>query len=88
MSHVSSVRIEIRSLEALRLACRRLGLQLNEGQKTHKWYGRWVGDYHGADAAFHHGIKPEDYGKCEHAISIPGDDEAYEIGRASCRERV
>lgn len=49
-----------------------------EGQTTYKWYGKWVNDYHSPDAAYNNGIKPEDYGKCVHAIRLPGC--AYEIG--------
>ena len=83
MSHVASVNIQITDLGALKKACAELHLQFMEGQKTHQWFGRWVNDYSAADAAYRNGIKPEDYGKCEHAIRLPkgvyreGD---YEIG--------
>lgn len=49
-------------------------------QQSYKWYGTWVDDYDGADAANRHGIDPKDYGKCDHALVVDGDDEAYEIG--------
>jgi len=58
--------------------CAELGLTFHENQKTYKWYGTWVNDFHGQDAAYRHGIKTEDYGKCEHAISVPGSQ--YQIG--------
>jgi len=80
MSHVATIEIEIKDLDALAAACKECGLELRLGQKTFKWYGRWVNDYSGEDAAYKAGIKPEDYGKCEHAISVPGNDKAYEIG--------
>lgn len=39
-----------------------------------------MNDYNGEDAAFSHGIKPEDYGKCSHAIVDPNSKHKYEIG--------
>jgi hypothetical protein len=78
MSHVACVDIVIKDLEALKIACERLGWQLVKGAKTYEWYGRWVNDYDKADAAYKHGVKTEDYGKCDHKIKIPGVK--YEIG--------
>jgi hypothetical protein len=80
MSHVSCVNVEIKDLNALKRAAEELGLEFVEGQKTYKWYGVWVNDYHKEDAAYRHGIDPKDYGKCEHALRIPGDKTAYEVG--------
>lgn len=68
------------SLEALKRACARLGLELRLGQPTFKWYGRWMNDYDAKDAAYKLGIKPEDYGKCEHAIHNPEQPGGYEVG--------
>jgi hypothetical protein len=70
----------MKNIEALKRACKKVGLEFRENQKTYKWYGRWVQDYHGSNAAYKLGINPEDYGKCEHAIGIPGNNTAYEIG--------
>jgi hypothetical protein len=78
MSHVVSIETELRDLEAVKSACKRLGFAFKENQTTFRWYGRWVDDYHQEDAAYRHGIKPEEYGKCAHAIAIPGAE--YEIG--------
>jgi hypothetical protein len=75
MSHVATVDIEIKDLTALAKACETLGLKLNLGQKKYKWYGRSVGDY-----PLPAGFKASDLGKCDHAISIPGNKRAYEIG--------
>jgi hypothetical protein len=75
MSHVAIVDVEIKDLAALARACTNLGLQFNEGQKTYKWYGRSVGDYPLPD-----GFKASDLGKCNHAISVPGNKQAYEVG--------
>jgi len=80
MSHVARLDIQIKDLNALKEACKACGLQWKEGQKTHKWYGRWVNDYHGNNAAYKKGIDPKNYGKCEHAIGVPGNSQAYEIG--------
>ena len=80
MSHVATIDIEIEDLESLKKACSENGLTFLEGQKKYKWYGRWVNDYHGTDAAYKHGIDPKDYGKCEHAIQVKKG--SYEIGVA------
>lgn len=66
MSHVARVEMEVQDLAALKAAVKAAGLEWKEGQKKFKWYGS--------------GIKTEDYGKCEHAIGVPGSKEAYEIG--------
>lgn len=72
------MRIEVRDLEALDAACKRLGFAFRRGQKTYQWYGRWVNDYHEEDAAYKHGVATGDYGKCDHAIHVPGCK--YEVG--------
>ena len=78
MSHVCAISLEIRDLDALKLACQQLGLEFREGQRTWKWFNRFVNDYHGSDAAYKHGLKPEQYGHSEHAIGLK--DCQYEIG--------
>jgi hypothetical protein len=78
MSHVTAIDLEIKDIQALKLACEELGLNFKENQKTYRWYGKWVNDYRSGDAAFNHGIKPEDYGKGEHAVEVPGSK--YDIG--------
>jgi hypothetical protein len=75
MSHVAEMECEINDLEALSDACKELGLELRLGQKTYKWYGRSVGDY-----PLPEGMTAQDLGKCDHAICIPGNPGAYEIG--------
>lgn len=75
MSHVATVDIHITSLADLRVACNRLGLELIEGQTTYRWFGRHVGDYPVPE-----GFTPADLGRCEHAIRIPGNADAYEVG--------
>ena len=78
MSHVVSIKTEFTDLAALKAACAELGLTFHEGQKTIRWFGRWVNDYSREDAAYKLGIKPELYGTCDHAVSVPGCN--YDIG--------
>lgn len=73
MSHVSEIECKILSLDALKAACARLGLEWLEGKTTYRWWGRWVGDY-----PLPEGVKVEDLGKCTHAIRVPGA--TFEIG--------
>ena len=73
MSHISKIELVIQSLADLKEACKQLGFQFMENQKTFKWYGRWVGD-----TPIPEGVKIEDIGKCEHAIKVPGCE--YEVG--------
>lgn len=80
MSHVATVELEVRDLGALRAACASVGLEFREGQRTFRWFGKFLNDYKGTDAAFRSGIDPKDYGKCEHAIGVAGQPHAYEIG--------
>lgn len=73
MSHISKIELEIRDLRDLKEACRMLGFEFMENQKTYEWYGSWVGDTPMPD-----GIRQEDLGKCDHTIRIDGCK--YEIG--------
>src|SRR5271157_1141636 len=73
MSHVTTIDLQIKDLEALKAACARLGYEFKVGETTYKWWGHWIGDY-----PLPQGFKVEDLGKCTHAIRVPGAD--YEIG--------
>jgi hypothetical protein len=75
MSHVATVDVEIKDLDALAEACKRIGLEFVSGQQTYRWYGMSVGDY-----PLPAGFTADELGKCEHAIRIPGSETAYEIG--------
>lgn len=75
MSHVTAIQIQIKDLEALKAICPRLGLEFRKGQRTHRWYGRHVGDY-----PIPAGLRKEDLGKCDHAIAVKGNPQAYEVG--------
>ena len=75
MSHVANISTkQIKfDLEIVKELCRRQGWLFMENQKTYAWYGRFVGDAPQAED-----VKIEDYGKCDHAIKIPGC--SYELG--------
>jgi len=73
MSHISKIELVIQALGDLKEACRQLGFEFVENQKSFKWYGRWVGD-----TPIPEGIEIEDIGKCDHAIRVPGC--TYEVG--------
>lgn len=75
MSHISTIAVEIRDLEALKEACKALGLEFKENQRTYKWFGRSVGDY-----PLPEGFTVKDLGKCDHALSVKGNSGAYEVG--------
>jgi hypothetical protein len=75
MSHVTTVNLEVKDLESLKTAAKMLGLEFVENQKTFRWYGHHVGDY-----PMPKGFKAEDMGRCEHALRIPGNKQAYEVG--------
>ncbi len=80
MSHVAAIDVEITDLGALGAACRRLGLELVRDQRSYKWYGRSVGD-----TPIPEGFTVQDLGRCDHAIRVPGDARAYEIGVVRAR---
>jgi hypothetical protein len=77
MSHVVTCELEVKDLAAMGAACEAMGAKLVLGQRTYKWFGQWLNDYQGDDAAFRK-IDPKQYGKCDHAIRHPGCN--YEIG--------
>lgn len=60
MSHITTIKCQIKDLKLLQKACEKVGLEFKEGQKTFKWYK-----------------SPKE---CNHAISVPNNKNAYEIG--------
>lgn len=78
MSHVAVIDIEVKSLDDLKAACKRLGFEFVEGATTYNWYGRWANDYSAQNAAYLNGVDTKDYGKCLHKIKVPGVN--YEVG--------
>jgi hypothetical protein len=77
MSHVVAVEIEIKDLDCLFLAAQECGLDVKLNQRTHRWWGRHVGDYPVPE-----GFTLDDMGKCEHALAVKGNPQAYEVGVA------
>ncbi len=87
MSHVTDVKLKIRDLEALKDAAKECGLEFRENQLTYAWWGTFVGD---SRAYGQH--DPKQFGKCEHALRIPGDKPVnghsgpWEIGVVKARD--
>ena len=75
MSHLAEVDLHVTDLQALSEACTALGLQFRENQRTHRWYGTFMGD-----SPLPAGFTVAELGQCEHAISVPGNSQAYEVG--------
>ena len=82
MSHVVDGQCNVETLEEAREGIREFpNCELVEGQRTFKWFDRWVNDYHDPElAAAVRGFDPKEFGKCEHAIRLTDDSHAYEIG--------
>ncbi len=82
MSHVATVDLEIRDLDALGEAAKRIGMRLVLGQATYQWWGHSVGDY-----AMPEGFAEEDLGKCDHALVVEGAHAStYEVGVVKRRD--
>ena len=87
MSHMEIIDLHVLDLNALATTCQKLGLVVEQDRSDWRWFGSWMNDYHAQEAAYRHGIKPDEYGKCaDHVITLPGDDQAFEIGVVRCRD--
>jgi hypothetical protein len=75
MSHLVSIKAELTDLDAIKAACKDLGLTFKQGQTSYAWWGYSVGDY-----PLPAGFTKAMLGKCEHAIGVPGT--TWEIGLA------
>lgn len=73
MSHVVTMELQIKDLQALELSSKELGCVFVKGQTTYNWWGHHVGDY-----PLPEGFTKEEMGICEHAIKVPGAH--WEIG--------
>ena len=74
MSHVVDLKIEILDLDSLLIAAKKLGLEWLD-QRTFRWFGRFMND-----SPIPKGFTANDYGKCLHAIGIPGNNQSYQVG--------
>jgi hypothetical protein len=75
MSHISTVQVIVKDLDALKAAVAALGLEFVEGKTSFKWYSRGGLSFYDRDEA-------QQYDKCQHVIRVPGNDKAYEVGVA------
>lgn len=75
MSHITSIKVVIRDLTALQRAAEGLGMELVRNQSTFKWFGRFVGD-----SPLPEGRTREEMGKCQHALRVKDNYDAYEVG--------
>jgi len=81
MSHVAHIDLHIKDLQALNMACAKMGLALIFNQKTFKWFGEWVDDYNTREAAVTQGFDPKTFGECEHTIKVNNASaDTYEVG--------
>jgi hypothetical protein len=65
MSHIATIKTEIKDLEAVKLACKELGLEFRENQKTCAFYPE--------------SGTPQQH-PCDHAIKLPEGDFPMELG--------
>jgi len=83
MSHVAQIELEIRSLEALEAACKRLGLEFRRDQKTYRWWGESAGDY-----PLPAGYTKSELGTCQHAMGIPNDTQTHKCFNSKLSQNV
>jgi hypothetical protein len=80
MSHVVTIDCEIKDLGCLEKAAKNIGLEFVRDQHSYKWWGHSVGDY-----PVPAGFSEKDLGKCDHALRVPGNKNAYEVGVVKSR---
>ena len=80
MSHIAAVECEVRDLDVLRAAGERLGFEFMEGQRTHRWFGRFLNDWRSDRAAVAKGYDPATFGTCDHALRQKANPSGYEVG--------
>lgn len=80
MSHVTDMKLRVQDLECLKAAGLELGMELVKTPQF-KWFGTHVGDY-----PLPAGFSKEDMGKCEYALRIKGNPQAYEVGVCKARD--
>ena len=71
-SHVEAIKFQVTDMECLKRAAAKLGFKFVK-KSTYGWYGKWVKDFHGENAAYKRGVNPEDYGKnASYVLTMPG----------------
>ena len=68
MSHISKIELEVKDIAILKKACKKLGLEFVQDQKTFKWYGR--------ESSCSHAIKVPGAG---YEIGVVRKDDCYEL---------
>ncbi len=68
MSHVVGIDIEVSDLASLETAAEQACDLVAVRTTQYDWWGRWLNDYHGANAAYKMGFDPKAYGTCEFAL--------------------
>jgi hypothetical protein len=79
MSHVATGKLRVTSLDDLETAAARLGLTLQRGQTTFRWYGQFMNDSEEGRALARR-LPASEWGKCQHALTVNGVADAYEVG--------
>jgi hypothetical protein len=83
VSHVVGVDLAVSDLDALVEGAEARCNLVRVNTRNWDWFGSWLDDYKGRDAAYKLGIKPEDYGKCDFAL-VQADSP---LGRAELAAR-
>jgi hypothetical protein len=68
MSHVVGIDIEVSDLAALEAAAEQHCDLVAVRTTSYDWWGCWLDDYHGDNAAYKMGFDPRTYGACELAL--------------------
>jgi len=68
MSHVVGIDVEIRDLASLEAAAEKACDLVAVRTTEYDWWGAWLNDYHGENAAYKMGFDPKTYGACEFAL--------------------
>lgn len=93
MSHVATIEVEIKDIQALKAACEELGLEFMEGQKSYHCWGTGktverLEQYQRSSgkALMPKGWELSEMGQCEHVIRQKNAAGSYEIGLATRRD--
>jgi hypothetical protein len=68
MSHVVGIDIEVSDLASLEAAAEQACDLIAVRSTEYDWWGMWLNDYHGSNAAYNMGFDPKAYGACEFAL--------------------
>lgn len=74
MSHIVQVSLEINDLLALMTAAEMCGMTMKK-KSSYRWWGYSVGDF-----PLPEGFTEKDLGKCDYALTVKDNPDAYEVG--------